>query len=273
MMENIADINTVRALLNRYNLQAKKKYGQNFLIDEKVVNDIVAEVAEDSFVIEIGPGLGALTQKLAEKCHQVVAFEIDEDMVKILNENFSDKNNIEIRNMDVTEADLSEVIRAKGDRDCYIVSNLPYYITTDLLNQIFRSSEQVRKVVVMMQKEVGQRFVSPADKKDYNVVNVLADLYSEYGIVCRVNRHSFFPAPNVDSVVLRFEMKEHEVDEELVDFINDCFTNRRKVLLSVLKQKGYLVSPELFEKLGLKENVRIEELDSNDIVRIHEALK
>lgn len=272
-MENIADITVVRNLLNKYGLKAKKKYGQNFLIDENVVNDIVNEVEEDSFVIEIGPGLGALTQKLIEKCHKVIAYEIDEDMVRILNDNFSDKNNIEIRNRDVTEVDLSEVIRERGDRDCYIVSNLPYYITTDLLNQIFMSSEEVRKVVVMMQKEVGQRFVNPSDKKDYNVVNVLADLYSEYGIVCKANRYSFFPAPNVDSVVLRFEMKDHEVDEKMTEFIKDCFTNRRKVLLSVLKQKGYEVSAEMFNELGLKESARIEELNSNDLVRIYEALK
>lgn len=272
-MENIADITVVRSLLNKYDLKAKKKYGQNFLIDEKVVNDIVSEVEKDSFVIEIGPGIGALTQKLIDKCHKVIAYEIDEDMVNILNDNFSDKNNVEIRNSDVREVDLSEVIRERKDRDCYIVSNLPYYITTDLLNQIFMSSEEVRKVVVMMQKEVGQRFVNPADKKDYNVVNVLADLYSEYGIVCKANRQSFFPAPNVDSVVLRFEMKEHEVDHEFIEFVKDCFTNRRKVLLSVLKQKGYEVSEELFKKLGFKESARVEELSSQDILRMYEALK
>ena len=119
-MENIADITVVRSLLNKYDLKAKKKYGQNFLIDEKVVNDIVSEVENDSFVIEIGPGLGALTQKLIDKCHKVIAYEIDEDMVKILNDNFSDKNNVEIRNSDVREVDLSEVIRERGDKDCYI---------------------------------------------------------------------------------------------------------------------------------------------------------
>ena len=119
-MENIADITVVRNLLNKYDLKAKKKYGQNFLIDEKVVNDIVSEVENDSFVIEIGPGLGALTQKLIDKCHKVIAYEIDEDMVNILNDNFSDKNNVEIRNSDVREVDLSEVIRERGDKDCYI---------------------------------------------------------------------------------------------------------------------------------------------------------
>ncbi len=273
MKETIANINTVRNLLSEHDLKAKKKYGQNFLVDVNTVMEIMAEVEEGCFVIEIGPGLGALTQFLAEKAYRVIAYEIDSDLVAVLKETFRDHDNVEIRNEDFTKVDINKLLEKREGRNCYIVSNLPYYITTDLLTEIFISSAEIRKVIVMMQKEVGQRFVSRSDVKDYNAVNVLADLYSDYDIVCRVNRHAYFPAPNVDSVVLKFDIREHSNDRELMAFIEDCFTSRRKVLSSVLKQKGYAVSEELFRELGYSETVRVEELKSNDFVRIYEALK
>ena len=273
-MENIANIVTVRNILNEYDLKAKKKYGQNFLVDEETVGKIVNEVEEDCLVIEIGPGLGALTQRLCEKAHKVIAFEIDSDLVEILNEEFSDIENVEIINKDITEVDLKEVMeRECQGRTCNIVSNLPYYITTEILTQVFCDSEQVSKIIVMMQKEVAMRFVNRTDRKDYNLVNVLADLYSDYDLVCKVGKHCFFPVPGVDSAVVRFVMNDREVNMDLVDFIRDCFTNRRKMLMSVLKQKGYEADSEVFSKAGLSDKARVEELDCNDFVKLYEVIR
>lgn len=274
MMETIANITTVRNLLDEYDLKAKKKYGQNFLVDEETVRKIVDEVEEDSFVLEIGPGLGALTQKLVRKAHRVIAYEIDSDLVRVLNDIFREEENLDVRNKDITEVDLGEIIRQESDgRRCTVVSNLPYYITTDILNQVFCSSDDVEKVIVMMQKEVAMRFVNRTDSKDYNVINVLADLYSDYELVCRVGKHCFYPVPGVDSAVLKFELKNDRVDMALVEFIRDCFSNRRKLLLSVLKQKGYGVDAETFEKIGLSEKARVEDLSGPDFVRLFEVTR
>ncbi|MBR2792027.1 MAG: ribosomal RNA small subunit methyltransferase A [Erysipelotrichaceae bacterium] len=272
-METIANITTVRKLLDEYDLKAKKKYGQNFLVDEETVKKIVDEVDDDSFVLEIGPGLGALTQKLV-KAHRVIAYEIDSDLVRVLNEIFKEDENLDVRNQDITEVDLGEVIRQESDgRKCTVVSNLPYYITTDILNQVFCSSDDVEKVIVMMQKEVAMRFVNRTDRKDYNVINVLADLYSDYEPVCRVGKHCFYPVPGVDSAVLKFELKNDRVDMALVEFIRDCFSNRRKLLLSVLKQKGYGVDAETFGNIGLSDRVRVEDLSVSDFVRLYEVTR
>ena len=272
-MESIANIVTVRNILSEHDLKAKKKYGQNFLVDEETVRRIVNEVEEDCLVIEIGPGLGALTQRLCEKAHKVIAFEIDSDLVEILNEEFSGIENVEIINKDITEVNIKEVIESEREgRTCNIVSNLPYYITTDILTQVFCDSDNVSRIIVMMQKEVAMRFVNRADKKDYNLVNVLADLYSDYELVCRVGKHCFFPAPQVDSAVVRFVRNDREIDQGLIEFIRDCFANRRKLLVSVLKQKGYEVDSEVFSKAGLSDKARVEELDYNDFVRLYEVI-
>ena len=124
-----------------------------------------------------------------------------------------------------------------------------------------------------MQKEVAMRFVNRTDRKDYNVINVLADLYSDYELVCRVGKHCFYPVPGVDSAVLKFELKNDRVDMALVEFIRDCFSNRRKLLLSVLKQKGYGADAETFEKIGLSERVRVEDLSGSDFIRLYEVTR
>ena len=272
-MSDIASLSRCREILDKYGIRASREYGQNFLVDSGVVAKTVAEVPAGSLVLEIGPGLGALTEKLAERASEVICWEIDPRMADVLNGELH-KDNVEIINADFLQADLRETIRErKKRREVTVVSNLPYYITTNLLLKIFENLEGISRIVVMMQKEVAQRFTEHRDVKDYGPVNVMADYYCRVRIVCRADRSCFLPRPNVDSTVICFEVIREwkESDRQLFRLVADCFTQRRKSLLNNLKNK-YTVDGEKLKSIGLPENVRAEQLSIEDFIRLQEVL-
>ena len=243
-------------LISQYEVKAKKKYGQNFLVDEKVIDRIVSTVGEGENVIEVGPGLGALTGPLLEKAGKLTAYEIDEDLIDILNREYAcDK--FTLINEDFLKAELP-------DQKAVLVSNLPYYITGDILLKCFREKDKLKSMTVMMQKEVADKFFSK--KHDYGTLNILADWYSDYRVICNAGKHGFVPAPNVDSTVMEFVFNDRKADEGFIEFLDACFSRRRKLLASNLKKAGY----QLKRDLG---KIRVEELDAQQLHDLYEELK
>ena len=243
-------------LISQYEVKAKKKYGQNFLVDEKVINNIVDTVAEGENVIEVGPGLGALTGPLLAKCGRLTAYEIDGDLIEILKREYPDEK-FTLLNEDFLKAELLE-------ERCVLVSNLPYYITSDILLKCFREKDKLKSMTVMMQKEAAAKFFTA--RHEYGTLNILADWYSDYRIVCSAGKHGFIPAPNVDSTVMEFVFNDRKADEEFIKFLDVCFAQRRKLLSGNLKKAGY----QLTRDLG---NIRAEQLSAEELHRLYEELR
>ena len=245
-MDKIATYKTTHYLLNKYNGHAKKGYGQNFIIDYNTVFNI-ASVGCDSqdCVIEIGPGLGALTQCLAQRAQAVYAFEIDPACIEILGETMKEYGNVKVINHDFLSVDLDYILSMLSNTygSIKVVSNLPYYITTPLLLKCFESHEKLAQITVMMQKEVALRFTAMVDTKDYNGLTIMAQYLYDASIAFDVSRNVFDPQPNVDSAVVVFKPKP--LDPTIIDtqgfftFVRQCFAQRRKTLTNNLKHSGY----------------------------------
>ena len=178
-------------ILNKYNYRAKKKFGQNFIVEPNIINKVVDQIDKDSTIIEIGAGLGAITQAVAEKVKKVTAYEIDSDLVEILNENLKEYKNIKIVNEDFLKIDLEGLLDSYNQK-VTIVSNLPYYITTELLTKVLLSSDKIDKIIVMMQKEVADRFTKNEKGKDYNVLQVMAEYYCDVKVLTKVIKITLF---------------------------------------------------------------------------------
>ncbi len=262
MAENIASIATDTMLLDKYDLHAKKKYGQNFLVSGHVADRICSLVPEGANVLEIGPGLGALSERLQSKAGRYIGYEIDEDMVNVLS---SELPQLDIRRQDFMETSLDMPGKWTA------VSNLPYYLTADILWKIFSNAAHFDRVIVMVQKEVADKFSSGNMGKDYNALSVLMQYYCEAETVCRVSRNDFIPRPNVDSAVICFTMKDGDLihDDRFTELVQQAFAQRRKKLLSNLKPLG--ITAETLTQCGLEESVRAEQLSWRDYVNIYEV--
>ncbi len=264
-------------ILKEYNLIAKKGYGQNFLINPKTIETIAnkCNIKEDTLVIEIGPGLGALTQKLLELSKQVIAIEIDKKMVEVLNENFKDCSNLKIINEDFMKVDLNELIsNYKEYKEVIIVSNLPYYITSDILEKIIALKHPlITKMIVMMQKEVGKKLLKKEDKIE-SFLKVLIDNYCNVNTVMYVSKNDFEPRPKVDSIVLEFNINKdsYKLDYYFLEIIKECLKNRRKTLINTLPFDKEKILKTLNE-LKIKETIRIEELTIKELLEIVERMK
>lgn len=263
-------------ILKEHNLIAKKGYGQNFLINYEVIKTIVEKsmINEDTLVIEIGPGLGALTQELVKVSKQVIAIEIDKKMVEVLNENIN-VDNLKIINEDFLKVDLVELIKEyDAFKEVIIVSNLPYYITSDILEKIIALKHpKITKIVAMMQKEVGKKLLKKEDNIE-SYLKVLIDNYCDVSTLMYVSKNDFEPRPNVDSMVLIFELVKDTYKLECDDLkiIKECLNNRRKTLLNTLMFDKVLIQ-EVLEKLKIKSTIRIEELKIKDMLDIIKELK
>ena len=274
----IATKNGTFNLLEKYNLIAKKGYGQNFLINHETIKTIVSRtgIDEKTLVVEIGPGLGALTQELLNVSKMVVAIEIDKKMVEVLNENFKDFNNLLIINSDFMKVNLIEIIDKYSEfENVVIVSNLPYYITSDILEKIMGLKHpKIKKIVAMMQKEVGKKFL----KKEGNIdsyLKVLIDNYCDVSTVMYVSKNDFEPRPNVDSIVLKFALNKdkYALDYYFFEIIKVCLQNRRKTLINTFPcdDKGKIEM--VLRNLNIKNTVRIEELNIEVFKKIVEEMK
>ena len=277
MTRYIATPSYTKEILEKYGLFAKKNYGQNFLIESGVVEKIArAAVNKDQTVIEIGPGIGALTQMLAIHAKEVKAFEIDDRLIPVLADTLSEYDNVEVINQDFLMTDL-ETFTKEFD-DVVIAANLPYYITTPILFKIFESKSKISAITVMMQKEVADRFSAKVNTKDYNALSVVTQYRCNIDYVMKVPKNVFNPKPNVDSAVLKFTFKnEHPVDDEpyFFELIKGCFKQRRKTILNnlgdFLNDKDS--AKQVLDQAGIKENIRAEALDLNSFIKLYEAIK
>ena len=227
--------------LNENDFQLKKKFGQNFIIDENIINNIIekSKVDSDTLVIEIGPGAGSLTYKLALIAKQVLCYEIDTTLKSVLEENLSGLNNIDIIYQDFLEADVLSDLKKYIYKKVYVVANLPYYITTPIIMKLINDKIPVDKIVVMVQKEVGDRFKAKPGSKDYNSLTVFLNCYFEVSKLMDVSRNVFLPKPNVDSIIVEFRKKEQEIavknKEVFFKLVKDSFVQKRKNIRNNLK--------------------------------------
>ncbi len=278
--------NTI-AVLQKYNISFQKKFGQNFLIDTHVLEKIVAaaDITKDDLVIEIGPGIGTLTQYLCEAAGEVLAIEIDKNLIPILeNDTLKDYDNVTVINSDVLKLDLGRLIKEHAPkRFAKIVANLPYYITTPIVMQVLESGAPVESLTVMVQKEVAQRLQAKPGTADYGAITLAVQYYTEPGIAANVPMNCFMPRPNVDSAVIKLTRhKEPPVDvkdEKLMfSLIRASFNKRRKTLLNGISTGEGLDFTkeqilEAFEKCGLDPAVRGEKLGLSEFAALANALK
>lgn len=235
----IATPNRTKEILSTYAFSFKKSLGQNFLVDLNTLQNIIekAGINESVGVIEVGPGIGALTEQLAIHSDKVVAFEIDQRLLPILDETLADYSNVEVIHQDILEADVAEVIQGRFDegQEVHIVANLPYYITTPILMKLLEEKLPISSLTIMIQKEVADRMAAEPNNKSYGSLTVAVQYYTNAEIVLDVPRSVFMPQPNVDSSVLRLEMRDTppvDVHDENLFFeiVRASFVHRRKTL-------------------------------------------
>ena len=267
------------AILNKYGLRANKKLGQNFLINESIIYDIVkkANVTKEDVVIEIGPGLGSLTKELINNAKKVIAIELDPNMIDILKSRFGIFDNFEVIYGDVLKIDLEELI--KGYDSVKVVANLPYYITTPIIMKLLEDRLKIKSITVMVQKEVGERICATYKDKEYGAITVSVQYYSEPQIIIDVPKENFLPAPEVDSCVIRLDMREKPPvslkDEKLFfRLVKGAFTQRRKTINNSLtcsgKSKEEIMAA--LNKLGIDSRLRAENLSIQQYADIANTL-
>ena len=277
--------NTI-AVLQKYHFNFQKKFGQNFLIDTTVLDRIIssAEITKEDCVLEIGPGIGTMTQYLAERAGSVVAVEIDKALIPILEETLQDYDNVTVINDDILKVDINRLVEEKnGGHPIKVVANLPYYITTPIIMGLFESHVPLESITVMVQKEVADRMQVGPGTKDYGALSLAVQYYAEPYIVANVPPNCFMPRPAVGSAVIRLTRHQKppvEVMDEKLMFrlIRASFNQRRKTLANGLKNSGELnLSKEVItaaiEKLGKGSSVRGEALDLEEFARLTNIIK
>ena len=277
--------NTIE-VLQKYNFNFQKKFGQNFLIDEHVLDKIIraAEITKDDYVLEIGPGIGTMTQYLACAAREVTAVEIDRALIPILEDTLKEYDNVSIINEDILKVDIAALAKEKnGGRPIKVVANLPYYITTPIIMGLFESHVPLESITVMVQKEVADRMQVGPGTKDYGALSLAVQYYAEPYIVANVPPNCFMPRPAVGSAVIRLTRHQKppvEVMDEKLMFrlIRASFNQRRKTLANGLKNSGELnlsreVITAAIEKLGKGSSVRGEALDLEEFARLTNIIK
>lgn len=277
--------NTI-AILNKYGFNFQKKFGQNFLIDTHVLEKIIraANITKDDFIVEIGPGIGTMTQYLCEAAREVVAVEIDKNLIPILeNDTLSEYDNVTVINQDILKLDLNKLVEERNNgRPVKVVANLPYYITTPIIMGLFENGTPIENITVMVQKEVAQRMQVGPGTKDYGALSLAVQYYAEPYIVANVPPNCFMPRPNVGSAVIQLtKHKEKPVqvkDEKLMfQLIRASFNQRRKTLQNGLNNSSELNFTkeqivEAIEQAGLPATVRGEALTLEDFARLADIL-
>ena len=260
--------------MQKYNFNLKKMYGQNFIIDENIINNIInkAFIDKDTLVIEIGPGAGSLTNKLALNAKNVLCYEIDTSLKPILDENLKEYNNVEIIYNDFLKSNVINDIKKYNYKKLYVVENLPYYITTPLIVKFIEELIPVDKIIVMVQKEVGDRFKASVGTKAYGSLSVYLNYYFDIKKLLDVSRNVFMPKPNVDSIVIELDAKEkkYELKNPTLFFklIRDSFSQKRKTLRNNLKGYDLDKISEILKKYDMDLSVRAEQLSVDIFVLI-----
>lgn len=284
-MENILE--ETRFIMKKYNIRANKNLGQNFLINEEVVKNIVgcSNIEKEDLVIEIGPGLGTLTKYLLEKAGKVICIELDTKMLQILKDRFSLYNNFELINNDVLKVDLKNIIKKEKEegkiKNVKIVANLPYYITTPIIMKLLEEELELESITVMIQKEVADRLIATPGEKNTGAITYSVYYYADSEAIMEVPNSSFIPEPEVTSKVIKLNIRKEPVvkpkdKEKMFKIIKYAFMQKRKTLLNSLTNNGVFKNKtqgtEILNSLGIKENVRPEELTLEQFEKISNIL-
>ncbi len=276
MKLNIATTHRTKYIIDKYNLFAKKNYGQNFLVNSSLIENIISlsEITKDDYVIEIGPGIGALSEALVQVAYEVYAFEIDKDLEKVLNTEIT-ASNFKVIIKDFLKVDLEEFISLLDpNRNIVFISNLPYYITSDILTKLITSKIKYKSIIVMLQKEVGEKFINNQGKKEESVLTYLARYYTNVTKLIDVSMDNFIPRPNIESMVIKFSKKEYPLkvkdDNKFLAVTKALLKMRRKTLQNNLN--AYLPSKndvlEILNELSIDPQARAESLSLDDFIRI-----
>ena len=284
-MANLGIPQNTIAVLQKHEFHVQKKYGQNFLIDTTVLSRIIraAEISREDCVLEIGPGIGTMTQYLAEQAREVVAVEIDRNLIPILEETLSPYSNVTVINEDILKVDIGRIVEEKnGGRPVKVVANLPYYITTPIIMSLFEGHVSLDSVTVMVQKEVADRMQAGPGTKDYGALSLAVQYYAKPRIVANVPPNCFLPRPNVGSAVIclaRHTVPPVQAADEAKMFaiIRAAFNQRRKTLCNALgNAQGLGISREqaalALEKMGLPLAVRGEALTLEQFAELEKLL-
>lgn len=284
-MANLGIPQNTIAVLQKYNFNFQKKFGQNFLIDTNVLDKIIssAEITKDDCVLEIGPGIGTMTQYLAESAREVVAVEIDKALIPILEDTLSAYDNVTVINDDILKVDINRIVQEKNNgRPIKVVANLPYYITTPIIMGLFESHVPLKSITIMVQKEVADRMQVGPGTKDYGALSLAVQYYANPQIVANVPPNCFIPRPNVGSAVIRLTRYEEppvQVQDEnkMFAIIRASFNQRRKTLVNGLgNAAGLNVSKEqvqqALEIMGLPATVRGETFTLEQFARLSDLL-
>ena len=256
-MDRLSSHRATKEVVNKHNFKFSKSLGQNFLIDDNVIDRILegARLSETDRIIEVGPGIGTLTREMGKVAENVVAIEIDKTLIPILKETLADLDNVEVVNEDILKVDVQGLINEKlNGGPVKLVANLPYYITTPIVMKFLEEDIPVTDIVVMVQKEVADRMNAKPSTKDYGALSVAVQYCCDTEIVAKAPRHMFVPQPNVDSIVIGLHVrdeKKYVVDNEDIFFktVKASFGQRRKTLLNSLGGLGFLSKDEIREAL------------------------
>ena len=272
--------NTIE-VIQKYDFDFQKKFGQNFLIDERVLEKIIsaAEVNKDDFVLEIGPGIGTMTQYLAENAREVMAVEIDKNLIPILSDTLSAYDNVSILNADILKVDIAKIVEEKnGGKPVKVVANLPYYITTPIIMGLFESHVPIDSITIMVQKEVADRMQEGPGSKEYGALSLAVQYYAKPEIVVNVPPSCFMPQPKVGSAVIRLTRHSEppvtvKSEKLLFQVIRASFNQRRKTLANGLANYGAFGLPKeelqaCIEELGVPVNIRGEALSLDQFAQL-----
>lgn len=282
---NLCNPTELKALLNRHGFNFSKTLGQNFLIDKNVLNKIVSasELNENSCVLEIGPGAGTLTRRLAETGARCTAVEIDKALLPILGETLAGFDNFNLINSDILKVDLKKLIKDEFDnKPFHVIANLPYYITTPIIMQILESRLPVVSMTLMVQKEVADRMCATCGSKEYGALSVAVQYYTIPTVICRAEPHCFIPQPKVASSVVHLKVSATPTvtvsdEKKFFAIVKSSFGQRRKTLLNALSKSPYFSANKnsvrsALVQMGVDENIRGEKLSISQFAKLSELL-
>ena len=284
-MANLGIPSNTIEVLQKYNFNFQKKFGQNFLIDTHVLERIIEEsgITKDDCILEIGPGIGTMTQYLAENAREVIAVEIDKALIPILQDTLKDYDNVTVINDDILKVDINKIVQEKNQgKAIKVVANLPYYITTPIIMGLFESHVPLKSITIMVQKEVADRMQVGPGTKDYGALSLAVQYYAKPEIVANVPPNCFMPRPNVGSAVIRLTRYGEppvEVKDEkfMFNLIRASFNQRRKTLVNGLQNGGLGLSKEkileVLEKMGLSATIRGEALTLAQFAELSNRLR
>ncbi len=284
-MATLGNRRSTAEIIEKYHFSFQKKFGQNFLVDSSILDRIIesAQITKEDCVLEIGPGIGTMTQRLAEEAGAVVAVEIDKNLLPVLEDTLSAYENVTVINADILKLDLNRIVKEhNGGRPVKVVANLPYYITTPIIMALFEKKVPLHSVTIMVQKEVADRMRVGPGTKDYGALSLAVQYYAKPEIVTKVPAGCFMPKPNVDSAVIRltrYEKPPVEVEDEawLFAVIRASFNQRRKTLANGLANAGYpgigrRQVEEALDAMGLAVTVRGETLTLEQFAELSNRL-